>query len=176
MKVVFDIQPNVPDLNTLVRALCELNARYLRLNPMTPTLKQAGVKYIAQDVGCERLLLIPQVLRQGGGDCDQLAPARAAELQVHHGIQAWPEVIQISEHLYHVFVRHPSGRAEDISAHLGMKVPPKLVAAGKGILRNALIRKLTGKHHDKRQRATSRRVGNLRHVRHGFIGASWPWW
>lgn len=177
MKVVFDIQPNVADLNTLVRALCILNVRYLRLHPTTQTLRQAKVRYISQDVGCERLLLIPQVLQQGGGDCDQLAPARAAELQIR-GVNAWPEVIRISEHLYHVFVRHPSGRAEDISAHLGMKVPPKLVAAGRDILKTALIRKLTGTQHGQgnRKRVDARRDRTLRDVRNGVSLQGWPWW
>lgn len=175
MKVVFDIPPNVPDLNDLVRALCSLNVRYLRAHPHTPTLRQAKLRYISQDVGCERLLTIPQILKQGGGDCDQLAPARAAELQVR-GVDAWPEVIRISEHLYHVFVRHPSGRAEDISAHLGMKVPPKLAAAGKNILKTALLRKLTG-HHVKINswpRAAHGRDRSARSVRNGVSG--WPWW
>lgn len=177
MKVVYEIKPNVPDLNILVRALCSLNVRYLKEHPNTPTLRQAKLRYISQDVGHERLLTIPQLYLQGGGDCDQLAPARAAELQVR-GVMAWPEVIKISPTLYHVFVRHPNGRAEDISAHLGMAVPPKLVAAGRDILRQALIRKIAGIRNGKKLR----RSRNVRAVSLRGVGVRvpqqgwWPWW
>lgn len=175
MKVVFEIKPNIQDLNVLVRALCSLNVRWLKANPNTPTLKQAKLRYISQDVGCERLLTIPQLYLQGGGDCDQLAPARAAELQVRNGVMAWPEVIQISEKLYHVFVRYPNGRAEDISAHLGMEVPPKLVAAGRDILKTALMRKLAGIHHGKRLRTRSSGAVSVRGLG-SRVPIGWPWW
>lgn len=178
MKVVFDIKPNLADLNVLVRALCLLNVRYLKANPHTPTLKQAKLRYINQNVGCERLLTIPQLYAAGGGDCDQLSPARAAELQVR-GIKAWPEVMQISDHLYHVFVRYPSGRAEDVSAHLGMKVPPKLVAAGQRILKQALLKRLTRAGSATHGKIQFRRSRGDRGVRRSAAVGSferWPWW
>lgn len=176
MKVVFDIAPNVEDLNVLVRALCILNVRYLKAHPNTPTLRQAKLRYISQDVGCERLLTIPQLYAAGGGDCDQLAPARAAELQVQ-GIKAWPHVVRITPQLYHVFVRHPNGRAEDISAHLGMPIPPKLVAAGRGILKQALVRKLAGLRHGKRLIRSGVGGGvSVRGVGDGRTPPGWPWW
>jgi hypothetical protein len=133
------IEFHLPDvdvrrLNVLVRALTALNVVYLREHPETPLLKESGVRYQTQPHGCERFLTVPAVLAAGNGDCDQLAPWRAAELRVRHGIKALPEVRRMSKNLWHVFVRRPDGTAEDISAHLGMPVPASLAKLGRAIL------------------------------------------
>jgi hypothetical protein len=122
------------DLNIFVRALTAYNVRWLRAHPETPSLRASGVRYVRQNVGWERFLPIPYILAAGGGDCDQLCCWRAAEIRVRQGIAAVPEVIQINERLFHVFVRFPNGRAEDISAHLGMRVPQRMAAAGRAKL------------------------------------------
>jgi len=126
---------DVRHLNVLVRSLCALDVLYLRAHPQTPALKESGVIYKNQPHGCERFLTVPAVLEQGNGDCDQLAPWRAAELRVRHGIKAMPEVKRMSTNLWHVFVRMPDGSVEDISAHLGMPVPPQLAALGRELIR-----------------------------------------
>jgi hypothetical protein len=126
---------DVRHLNVLVRALCALDVLYLRANPRTPLIKQSGVRYQTQPHGCERFRTIPDILRQGNGDCDQLAPWRAAELRVREGIKAMPEVRRMGKNLWHVYVRLPDGSVEDISAHLGMPIPPRLAALGREILR-----------------------------------------
>jgi len=133
------IEFHLPDvdvrrLNVLVRALTALNVQYLREHPSTPLLKASGVRYATQPIGCERFLTIPTILQRGNADCDQLAPWRAAELREHFGIKALPEVKQMGEKLWHVYVRLPDGRVEDISAHLGMPVPAKLAALGRRII------------------------------------------
>lgn len=125
---------DVKHLNVLVRALCALDVMYLRANPNTPRLKESGVRYANQPRGCERFLTVPAILAKGNADCDQLAPWRAAELRVRDGIQAMPEVRRMSENLWHVFVRMPDGSVEDISAHLGMRVPESLARIGRAII------------------------------------------
>lgn len=126
---------DVRHLNVLVRSLCALDVLYLRAHPRTPLLKASGVVYKTQPHGCERFKTIPNVIAAGNGDCDQLAPWRAAELRVRHGVKAMPEVKRMGENLWHVYVRMPDGSVEDISAHLGMPVPPRLAALGREILR-----------------------------------------
>jgi hypothetical protein len=136
MRIQFELdRADVRELNVLVRALCALNVLYLRAHPRTPLLKRSGVRYRTQPAGCERFLTIPKVLAAGSGDCDQLAPWRAAELRVHHGIRAMPEVRRMGNRLWHVYVRYPNGKVEDISAVLGMPIPPRLAALGRAILR-----------------------------------------
>lgn len=125
---------DVQSLNIFVRALCAYDVLWLRRHPKTPDLYKSGVHYAQQPYGVEKFKPIPLILQAGEADCDQLAPWRAAELRVRHGIKALPEVRKMSENLYHVFVRLPDGRVEDTSARLGMKIPAKLVAAGKQIL------------------------------------------
>lgn len=137
---------DVKHLNVLVRALCALDVLYLRANPRTPSLKESGVRYANQPRGCERFLTVPAILARGNADCDQLAPWRAAELRVRHGIKAMPEVRRMSENLWHVYVRMPNGSVEDISAHLGMKVPERLARIGRAII----ARKNASAHHPSR--------------------------
>lgn len=136
MLIEFDIPSpiDVRALNIFVRALCAYNVLWLQRHPSTPELLKSGVRYMAQPPGVERFKPIPLVLAQGAGDCDQLAPWRAAELRVRQGVKAMPEVRQMGPALYHVFVRLPNGRAEDVSAHLGMRVPPRLAAIGRRLL------------------------------------------
>lgn len=126
---------DVQHLNVLVRALCALDVIYLRAHPRTPLLKASGVRYQTQPKGCERFRTVPAVLAAGQGDCDQLAPWRAAELRVRYGIRAMPEVKKMGANLWHVYVRMPDGRVEDISAHLGMPVPATLARMGREIIR-----------------------------------------
>lgn len=136
MRIEFNLESvDVPQLNVLVRALCALDVVYLRAHPRTPLLKKSGVRYQTQPRGCERFKTVPAVLAAGSGDCDQLAPWRAAELRVRYGIKAMPEVRQMGPNLWHVYVRMPDGKVEDISAHLGMPVPASLARLGREILR-----------------------------------------
>lgn len=135
------IEFNIPSpvdvraLNIFVRTLCAYNVLWLRRNPRTPNIYQSGVRYEQMPAGVEEFKPIPMVLKAGRADCDQLAPWRAAELRVRHGIKALPEVKQMGSSLFHVYVRYPDGRVEDVSARLGMPIPKKLVIAGREILR-----------------------------------------
>lgn len=156
MKIEFELaHVDVPQVTILVRALTALNMLYLRKHPNAPLLSESGVKYRSQPAGCERFKTIPMILAAGSGDCDQLAPYRAAELRVRYGIKAMPEVKRMSANLWHVYVRYPDGRVEDVSAALGMRVPPRLAAIGRAIIR-------------RRQRAHARTGSRLAHSGRAF--------
>jgi hypothetical protein len=140
MRIEFELaHVDVPQVTVLVRALTALNMLYLRAHPRTPLVHQSGVRYETQPTGCERFLTVPRLLARGHGDCDQLAPWRAAELRVRYGIRAMPEVKRMGKNLWHVYVRLPDGRVEDVSARLGMRVPPRLAALGREILRRKRV-------------------------------------
>lgn len=132
----------VTQLNIFVRSLCAVNVLYLRAHPKTPDIYKSGVRYETQPEGCEHFKAIPLVLEAGSGDCDQLAPWRAAELRVRHGIKALPEVRQMGAKLWHVYVRMPNGKIEDVSARLGMPVPRRLVEAGRRLIGGSKNRNL----------------------------------
>lgn len=148
MRIEFSLPTvDVKHLNALVRTLCALDVLYLQQHPETPLLKESGVVYKTQPAGCERFLTVPAVLAAGSGDCDQLAPWRAAELRVRQGIKALPEVRRMSDRLWHVYVRMPNGSVEDISAHLGMPVPASLAALGREIIRKRNKHVTTARSH-----------------------------
>jgi hypothetical protein len=136
MLIEFDIPSpvDVRTLNIFVRALCAYNVLWLQRHPETPNVYESGIRYGNQPLGVERFKPIPLLLRESFADCDQLAPWRAAEIRVREHVKALPEVKQFGPSLFHVFVRYPGGKAEDVSAHLGMRIPPKLAAAGRRLL------------------------------------------
>lgn len=128
-------------LQQLLQWLADLNLVFLLEHPRTPPLYSSGVLYRReprQVVRVERFCGIPDVLRQGWGDCDDLAPWRAAELNLR-GVGARPVLVDAShpqwsqtakgrgKRLWHVVVeRHLPGDSagevvyEDPSARLGM--------------------------------------------------------
>lgn len=71
---------------------------------------------------------IPRILENGGGDCDNLACWRAAELRML-GIDAHPYITWRQRAdggtTYHVIVRYPDGTSEDPSLLLGMSQPAR---------------------------------------------------
>lgn len=128
-------------LQQLLQWLADLDLVYLLEHPHTPALYASGVLYRReprQVVVAERFAGVPEVLRQGWGDCDDLAPWRAAELNLR-GVGARPVLIDASHpsyrkisggarvrRLWHVVVeRELPGESrevvyEDPSARLGM--------------------------------------------------------
>jgi hypothetical protein len=106
--------------------LVKLNREYLRMNPHTPSLYQSGVRFIRETEGEEIWPDIGAVLQMGGGDCEDLACWRVAEL-LESGIPARPawryRKVQMpsgaNATLYHILVWTPDG-FEDPSRQLGM--------------------------------------------------------
>lgn len=101
-----------------------------RLAMRMPPLYASGVHYEEEPPGEEEWLDIPTLYRQGWGDCEDLACARAAELRHYKGIAAVPCIktkqfpIPGSDRpmtLVHVMVLLPNGEIEDPSLRLGMR-------------------------------------------------------
>lgn len=108
-------------LRALVKVVHDLNRQFLRHNPNTPALYRSGVIYQREPRSIrEEFATIPQVIAQGWGDCDDLAPWRSAELAEVHGVDAWPDVVIVRPGLFHIIVRRADGRTEDPSRVLGM--------------------------------------------------------
>lgn len=111
-------------LKGLLAALVIANIEYLKLHPRTPLLYQSGVRYQSEPLSSEEWQDIPTILRQGVGDCEDLASWLVAEYRIRKGIRA---KIHITHRRsggmlrYHVVVRLPDGRIEDPSAKLGMR-------------------------------------------------------
>lgn len=74
------------------------------------------VRYVQEPRGQERWLTVPQVIMAGGGDCEDLAAWRAAEVP---GAMAVPFR---TDGGMHVVVQMPDGTVEDPSIVLGMEV------------------------------------------------------
>lgn len=111
----------------LLECTYQLNCLYLANCPDTPRLYDSGVVFEPEDRECsdgtckeERFCTIPIVLAARKGDCDDLAPWRAAELTVRDGIVSIPLIVPVGPRSWHVFVQRSDGVWEDPSAVLGM--------------------------------------------------------
>ena len=116
------------DITFFLGQLTAANVYYLRQAaaagaPFAP-LYASGVRYEREHERGplerpERWRTIPVLHARRIGDCEDLACARAAELQ-QRGIDAQPELIHAAPGLWHIVVRLPGGRMEDPSRRLGM--------------------------------------------------------
>lgn len=130
-------------IHQLLDVMVFANAVLLRCHPEIPSIYELGrqgiIRYQREPPGLELFNGILQVIRDGGGDCDDLASARVAELQVR-GSKYYPNGEPAKIHLvrfdqpgkgllYHVQVLRaptpeaPKGFIEDPSVVLGMPVP-----------------------------------------------------
>ncbi len=112
-------------IKPLLDANVKVNRLYLATHPTTPKLYNAGVVYREEDPrqGYEDFAIVPAIISRGWGDCDDLAPWRAAELQ-NGGENAkiriqWKRTAKGK--LFHIVVRRADGSIEDPSRILGMK-------------------------------------------------------
>ncbi len=105
--------------NALLAALQLSNEEWLRAHPRAPGIYRSGVRYRRED-DAEEWLTIPEVLRRGVGDCEDLAAWRAAELRVRHGVNARAVAKRIRPGLIHIVVAMGDGTYEDPSHALGM--------------------------------------------------------
>lgn len=110
----------------LLAGLCLQNIFFLQGHPGAPSIYRAGVRYQKEPPGQEEWQDIPNMLRTGNGDCEDLACWRVAELRVRHGVKAKPRLTYKKAGAmfrYHVTVQYPDGRVEDPSRKLGMGAP-----------------------------------------------------
>lgn len=120
--------PTVQKLRICVDMLVALNIDFLKRAQgakRIPPLYSAGVRYRREPKPkhgnrLEQFALIPVVLRQGHGDCEDLAAWRVAELRMQ-GKRATPWIVRVNEHLFHVQVKRGDGTIEDPSRELGMR-------------------------------------------------------
>lgn len=99
-----------------------------------PTFDEAirrGVKWREEPPGAEKFDHARRVVARGWGDCDDLAPYRAATLRVTgEDKRARAEVYRSGPHRWHAVVRRGDGRLEDPSQTAGMRVRKGSVASG----------------------------------------------
>lgn len=132
IRVAFQVPHSARTISLLLWVLTKINLLYLKTHPATPPLYRSQVRYQREPPGREEWRAIPQVLRDGHGDCEDLACWRAAEL-LAQGIGAEAFVTYREKvvdgrvkRLYHVRVRfrRPNGSmtTEDPSRRLGMGI------------------------------------------------------
>jgi hypothetical protein len=99
-------------------------AEYLSTNNAPAGIKSALKTLSNQIGGGETFRDIPRILENGGGDCDNCASWRAAEIRHRLGIAAKPYITWRKRAdggtTYHVIVIWPDGSSEDPSLLLGM--------------------------------------------------------
>jgi hypothetical protein len=80
-------------IEAAVEALARANVAYLATHPKTPPLARAPIRYARERklAGAERWQTIPEILRVGHGDCEDLSAWRIAELR-REGVKAKPFV------------------------------------------------------------------------------------
>lgn len=111
----------------ILLALYSLDVLYLSARPDTPPLYGSGVRYQREPQASRGVVelwdTVPVVLRQGYGDCEDLAAWRAAELSLQ-GCFALPVLVEVvpGSGRFHVVVWRSDGGWEDPSARLGMEV------------------------------------------------------
>jgi transglutaminase-like putative cysteine protease len=99
-------------------AAADMRASARKGRPIPP-IYASGVRYIRRDPD-ERWQTPTETLRRGGGDCEDLAIWRAAELRAR-GEPARVIVYRSAPGVLHAVVRRASGRIEDPSRRLGMR-------------------------------------------------------
>lgn len=120
------------ELQFALECMVAINRLYLQTHPATPRLYNSGVVYAEEPheddsvaASEERIASIPEVLRLGWGDCDDLVAWLCAERQIRDNLPAQPRVVleHVSpdgSHHWHCLAVYPNGSAEDPSAVLGM--------------------------------------------------------
>lgn len=116
-------------LHTLLHALTQIDIDYLASHQQTPKLydlhSQGLFRYQAEPEGEEDWLDIPSAIRQGWGDCEDIACWRVAELNVRYGFPATPTFVWLpmsnGGNLYHIQVQYPNGITEDPCRKVGMR-------------------------------------------------------
>jgi hypothetical protein len=116
-------------LTALLEALILADSLMLRTDSSLPFLYDAGVRYEAEELGDDDWRDVLAILDHAGGDCEDLASWRVADLRVRLSEpSARPhvtssQVVHPTEGpytLYHIQVLRADGSVEDPSKLLGM--------------------------------------------------------
>jgi len=123
---VIGVPTSAANFSAALEGLTSLNEQLLRAAPGTPPIYSAGVRYDAAAGNKWRTAM--DVLQSGKGDCEALAPWRAAELRVSgEDPLAHVFVYPSGKSKFHAIVMRGDGQLEDPSIELGMKGPAGLV-------------------------------------------------
>lgn len=120
IRVGFEILPDAAKLRIMLDALVKLDLLELSRNRFPP-LYRAEVRYQREPLfqgRFEQWKPISQIIRDGHGDCEDLACWRTAELK-QAKVNAKPWLIKHGT-IWHVVVKLPDGSIEDPSRRLGM--------------------------------------------------------
>lgn len=110
------LRPIVASFND---SLALANLQWLKTHPETPSVYDSGIRYV-EDKGQDDWCDIPEVIRRGYGDCDDINAWRLGEL-LFRGIECKAGVdVTRSENdvTYHTFVVYPDGSTEDPAARI----------------------------------------------------------
>ncbi len=108
----------------LLDVLHEANVQWLNAGGKAPKLYDSGIKYVEEELGKDQWQDIPETVKRGSGDCEDLASYRVSELRaageaanhaIEHRYNADEDIV-----LYHILVRRADGSIEDPSCKLGM--------------------------------------------------------
>lgn len=112
-------------LGYFLKVLYTLDCDYLRSNPETPFILNAGIHYRAESYNKpESWKTIPLVIQDRSGDCEDLACWLAAALTVQRNDLSkpiWRVKRRGNFSLYHILVKDSKGRILDPSKALGMR-------------------------------------------------------
>ncbi len=123
-----DADKKVAILHGMLDALILADTLYLQANPQTPGVYESNLVYEPEEIGRDDWRDIPSVLDHKGGDCEDLACYRVAELRHRNGEAAeayvtW-KLVKSKRYgtftLYHIRVKRADGTIEDPSKVLGM--------------------------------------------------------
>lgn len=122
-----DTEDSEAVMHDLLTVLVRTNRRYLRKHPECPRLYEADITY-RRETTVEEFNSIPVILKAGGGDCDDLAPWRVAELierdrepaRIYVTCSQTQDGMGEPRRLYHIRLKRADGTIEDPSEVLGM--------------------------------------------------------
>lgn len=115
-------------LRSMLESLILADTFFLAEHPGTPLLYEAGLRYQPEEIGHDDWRDVPSILDHKGGDCEDLASWRVAELRHLHNENAQPYItynlVRSARFgtftLYHIRVQRADGTIEDPSRILGM--------------------------------------------------------
>lgn len=120
MRIVLeDIPPSADVLRAFLEGMVALNCAII-LDQDLPSVYEVA-RYRREPPGREVWKHAALVVRDGLGDCEDLAAYRAAELRVRDGEAATVDVIRTGPRTLHAVVRRADGEVEDVAKKLGMK-------------------------------------------------------
>lgn len=133
------VTPEILNAGLYVNQLVNEQLRKSRQTPpITDAIKSGAVHWSPEPPGEERFDHGGMVLGRGWGDCDDLAPWRAADLRTSgEDPGARSEVIPSGPKMWHAIVKRSDGTIEDPSQAAGMKAPQGVMGAvTRPLLRN----------------------------------------